>query len=343
MTLPAPPRRPAVLRAAKSTAFAIARATGIVSAARRLHRHRLPILCYHSVVEAPVLPWVGYGGLHLPLARFQRQMELVARHYRVRPLPELLAMRQRGESWPAGTLAITFDDGYANNLMGAADVLIALGLPATVFVATEYVGRGEAYWWDELRALLMAGFGREIEVDGWGHLDLRNASGVRNALDHGAQRMRAATLAERRVALDQLAARVGEQPTALPRPMTWAEARRASSALTFGGHGASHRILDGIPVTEALADVKRCREELERQLPSRWCDILCYPEGRSSPEVRDGLPAIGWSAAVTASAPPHREDLADAADDILLMPRIGISAAMDDNVFLAQLAGLWWR
>ncbi|MEO8370912.1 MAG: polysaccharide deacetylase family protein [Candidatus Solibacter sp.] len=49
-----------------------------------------------------------------------------------------------------GSVAITFDDGYASNLLTAKPLLLHHGIPATVFVTTGFLGSGRELWWDEL-------------------------------------------------------------------------------------------------------------------------------------------------------------------------------------------------
>ena len=54
-------------------------------------------------------------------------------------------------------MCITFDDGYRDNLTVAAPILEKYRLPATLFLATGYVERGETQWSDTLHWLLAAG------------------------------------------------------------------------------------------------------------------------------------------------------------------------------------------
>jgi len=59
---------------------------------------------------------------------------------------------RRNEPLP---VAITFDDGYADNLHVAAPLLAERGLPATFFVVSGMIGSGREFWWDELEGLLL--------------------------------------------------------------------------------------------------------------------------------------------------------------------------------------------
>ncbi len=58
-----------------------------------------------------------------------------------------------------GTFTLSFDDAHVSIRTHAAPVLSALGVPATLFVATAYVGTSPSFLdWDDLRALRNAGW-----------------------------------------------------------------------------------------------------------------------------------------------------------------------------------------
>ena len=48
-------------------------------------------------------------------------------------------------------IAITFDDGYRDNFVCAFPILKKLGIPATIFLATEYMDSGQLPWYDQVR------------------------------------------------------------------------------------------------------------------------------------------------------------------------------------------------
>jgi peptidoglycan/xylan/chitin deacetylase (PgdA/CDA1 family) len=50
---------------------------------------------------------------------------------------------------------VTFDDGYADNLLSARPILEELDVSATVFVTSGYVGDTREFWWDELERILL--------------------------------------------------------------------------------------------------------------------------------------------------------------------------------------------
>ena len=60
---------------------------------------------------------------------------------------------------PPKAVALTFDDGYVDNLTAGKPRLAAADVPATVFLATGYLNCGEPFWWDELAQLILDGEG----------------------------------------------------------------------------------------------------------------------------------------------------------------------------------------
>ena len=76
-------------------------------------------------------------------------------NYRVVPLPDAVSALRRGLSLPRNAVAITFDDGYADNLAAAA-ALARRGLSATFYVTAGCLADGAPFWPSELRALVGA-------------------------------------------------------------------------------------------------------------------------------------------------------------------------------------------
>jgi len=100
------------------------------------------IVMYHPVGEKSGIP-NGYGAkLNVTPAAFEKQMRFLhERNYNVIPLVEFIEKIKKHEDIPAGTLAITFDDGLKNNFLHAYPVLKKYNFPATIFVALDFVGR----------------------------------------------------------------------------------------------------------------------------------------------------------------------------------------------------------
>lgn len=111
------------------------------------------ILTYHSVGARD-------HDMNVTPEAFRAQMEWLAEHAQVIPLADAVAGKPG--------VALTFDDGYRDNLLNAAPVLNALGLVAAVFVCPGRVGglhehdsdatAAALLSWDEIRELASMGW-----------------------------------------------------------------------------------------------------------------------------------------------------------------------------------------
>ncbi len=95
---------------------------------------RIPILNYHTVTDAPEPGIAPYAVRPVELAR---HLDLiVARSCTALTVSELVDVLDGGVQPSPGTVLVTFDDGYFDNLTIAAPLLRERGLPATVFATT---------------------------------------------------------------------------------------------------------------------------------------------------------------------------------------------------------------
>lgn len=136
------------------------------------------MLLYHAVGQADPSDRLS---LLVPLEAFRAQMRMLKEDgYRVIPLTSLLDGSDAG---PGPKVAITFDDGYRNQLQ-AAGILQAFGYPATFFMildALDGTRDGHHYWdrwehmdWQDLRHLMGRGF--EIGAHSRSHAPLTQCS-----------------------------------------------------------------------------------------------------------------------------------------------------------------------
>ena len=93
------------------------------------------ILTYHRVAEPGSSPF----GLSVSPAHFEAHLAYLSTRCRVMPLLEM-ARRLACDDLPPRSVAVTFDDGYVDNLRNARPLLERYEVPGTVFVATGYIG-----------------------------------------------------------------------------------------------------------------------------------------------------------------------------------------------------------
>ena len=108
------------------------------------------ILLYHRVHDDEFDPWL----LKVSRKNFDDHMRHLQHRYAVLSLGELCQALDAGRL-PRRAVAVTFDDGYGDNLRNAKPILDRHRVPATVFVTSGYVGAGREFWWDELERVVL--------------------------------------------------------------------------------------------------------------------------------------------------------------------------------------------
>jgi len=101
----------------------------------------IPVLLYHAIGE-PARP--GLERYTTAKSVFAEHIQVLATHHNQGATPELiddLARQIRGERpFPSRPFAVTFDDGYVDNLP-AILALAEAGIPSTIYVIASAVGR----------------------------------------------------------------------------------------------------------------------------------------------------------------------------------------------------------
>lgn len=108
------------------------------------------ILLYHRVADLSCDP----HGQCVSGKHFEEQLLVLTSEARIVPISKLLSTVE-SDSFFEPLVAITFDDGYADNLHNAKPLLERYDAPATVFVASDHVGLDRELWWDNLERLLL--------------------------------------------------------------------------------------------------------------------------------------------------------------------------------------------
>jgi len=125
------------------------------------------ILMYHRVVDA--IPGHPLPTWNVAPARFRQQLAgLLKRGFQAWPLRKVLEYRRRQWTLPPRVFVVTFDDGYENNFTQAFPILAELKVPATIFLATAYLGKSEPLPFDDWASRGSS----DVPVDAWRALSL---------------------------------------------------------------------------------------------------------------------------------------------------------------------------
>jgi peptidoglycan/xylan/chitin deacetylase (PgdA/CDA1 family) len=234
---------------------------------------RAAVLLYHRVAETPVDSW----RMAVSPVRFAEHVELIASRFRALHLGDLVAAA-REQRVPASSVAVTFDDGYRDNLYAAKPLLERNGVPATVFVVTGYVDSGTDFWWDALERLRA--------VTGQAEPEYRTLHRTLQALAH---EERLAALQELADELDAPFEREGTTISASEL------ARLAEGGLVeIGAHTVTHPDLRNLGAAEQLDEMRSSKEQLEEWL-GRPVTGFAYPYGGVGAESAAAVRTAGFS------------------------------------------------
>jgi peptidoglycan/xylan/chitin deacetylase (PgdA/CDA1 family) len=241
-------------------------------------RARLSVLIFHRVLADadPLFPE------EVDADRFDTLCRWVRAQFNVLPLDQAVA-RLRSGSLPERALALTFDDGYADNFHVALPILLRHGLTATFFIATGFIDGGRM-WNDTVieavrRTSLTCCNLVDVPVCGSQSAALDTVANKRAVIAAviGATKYRPA--AERDAIAGRLAARLG---AALPGDMMMTSdevkgLRRAG--MQIGAHTVSHPILARLDVKAIRAEIIDSKRFLESLL-GEPVTLFAYPNGK---------------------------------------------------------------
>jgi peptidoglycan/xylan/chitin deacetylase (PgdA/CDA1 family) len=278
--------------------------------------HRLLVLAWHNVEPTwcfPAARGAGTRGL-------QAQLAFLGRAANVVPLADALAALGRGDPLPPRAVALTFDDGYRDQLELAVPMLERLGLPATFFLVPGLLEGTVQAWWEQL-AWIFTRATRESVVWEGRTVGLRSPTERRTSLVGVLEELKRRDRPGRDAALQELLDRCAPEGKLEERAafLDWDGARRlAWRGFTVASHSLVHSILAEEPAPEQEQDLVTSRRRLQQELDLP-VDLLAYPNGRRadySPVTmaaaaragyRHALTTVeGWNGPATAPYEVHR-------------------------------------
>jgi peptidoglycan/xylan/chitin deacetylase (PgdA/CDA1 family) len=309
------------------------------------------ILMYHRIADEPVDPW----GLAVSPARFEEQLQVLRRTRYPLPLTDFVRHLQAG-TLPPHAVALTLDDGYADNFLVGKPRLAAADVPATVFLITGFLDCPDELWWDELARLILLERGpRSLELvvrdmpmkfDFDMELPSRETDTWRASSPPVTQRQHAFAAIwealrplehqERRALMAELRSMFrGRKPAATSsRTMTSDEVRQLASSgiVTIGAHTVTHP-----PLTHLKSELRRCEikesKVTSEALIGAQVTGFAYPYGDFDHQVRSAVEGAGFAFACSTRQGPA------VTSDVLTLPRIQIND-WDGEAFDRKLRSL---
>ena len=272
----------------------------------------------------------------IPASVFEQQMRFLLKHF-----TPVKASRAQLVSSANIQFAVTLDDGYEDNYLVAAPILKKLGIPATFYVVSDFVGTDRLFWWEQvadmmhhsqrnaldLRAVIPGLCRQDEEIP---VLPLANAAERDRAYGQLCSRIRhgqhtdIASHLERLANYFSVAVRQEGRRYAL---MNWTQLRElVQQGFEIGGHTASHCNVVGadkdLLQQELVSSVRHIEEKIDSPVES-----FAYPYGlfeMQNKVVGELLSATNCKAAYTIQQGMVTADLA-----AMELPRAKLNRAYD--------------
>ncbi len=294
---------------------------GLVRVLRRRfdRRARLLILLYHRVHDPDRLDF-RYTSDTLAVSpdHFTAQVDYLARHYRVMPLEQALGWLDDAGGNHGEVVAITFDDGYRDNLTLALPILARHRLTATIFLATDFIGSGRLTWFDQLAVDLeradLAAFRQGLDDPAVAPIGA--AIGAYAAAPRAARRTLVNSVCETFKVIpnerkDRILADLRQLANRSPDPeadrdrelmLDWPGVRAlAQAGFGIGSHSRSHPILSRVPTATVEHELAGSKQAIEAELGVP-CTLFAYPNGGPDDipdQASAQLQSTGYTAAFT--------------------------------------------
>jgi len=235
------------------------------------------ILCWHNVSGTWSFPSPAGSGQR----GLERQLRVLSRWANVLPLDVALRRLADGGRLPPRAVALTFDDGYRDNLTHAVPMLKALQLPATFFLVPGLLSNTALPWWEQASWA--------IKASRCNHLDWQDqrlpllSDNQRQAVVNRVQRdLKSVPRAERDSETERLRELLvprGPGPTAEGLFLDWDEARQLiHQGFDIGSHTCQHTILSRETDANQVQELVDSRRLLENRCEAP-AELLAYPNG----------------------------------------------------------------
>lgn len=253
--------------------------------AAKLSDEGLAIFLFHGVVTRNRHRVRNYTGKHIEADLFARCMKRLSRAGHALSMDEVLHHYDGRELFPKRAFAVTFDDGFENNLSIAAPILTDVHVPATVYVTSGFIEQNGMSWIDRIEHAVESVQVQSLETD-WmdGVVSLGGTDSRIDFLQAVREHVKHTPFCDADAFADALCERLGysgplSSDDPLDLKMTWDQVRRLAEGDLFnvGGHGHTHAIL-------AFLDPDQLSCELDTSLAMLFEKAGVGPRHYSYPE-----------------------------------------------------------
>lgn len=253
---------------------------------RHLVENGVAIFLLHGVEDGVRTEVRNYTRKHIPRAYFISFMKDLTEHGTAVSMDDIVADRRGQNSLPPNAFAITFDDGFENNLSVAAPILADMAVPATFYLTTSFIDSNRMSWTDRIEFVI-----EQVPVGHltlpWGDSRFFDVEGRKAVLEDIRENVKKNPILNPEEIASSVQDQLGFAETwssdhPLDKKLTWAQVRELASGPGFavGGHSHNHPILAYLDDSALEAEIDLSLSLL-RDHGGLKVDHYSYPEGLS--------------------------------------------------------------
>lgn len=303
----------------KAMAWRVLAGVYVASGLSRIrHRGRVVILTYHRVVsDHMVRDEYIQPGMYVRGQSFETHIAYLRKRFAIVSLDELLDLWQTNRLQnDQSYCVITFDDGWKDNYEFAFPVLMKYRTPATIFLATDFIGTDRWFWPDQMMLLLENGRQQTTSPAGRKAVSavlaetigvtLSAEDGIFRRVESGApidpdgviEVCKGVEVGRVHQIIDRLGRALHMDLPTHRVLLNWDEVREmAGKGVTFGSHSVSHRIMTQIPLSDVKMELIDSRKTMLEQ-GIKPVPVFCYPNGNFDRNIQELVRESGYRAAV---------------------------------------------
>jgi len=305
----------------------------------------LLILMYHRILPKsdPSYSTEQPGMLVTPDS-LDLHLDTLKKYFKPIHLHEWLTRKANNLPLPKKSVAITFDDGWADNYEYAFPLLKKHNIPATIFLVSNLIDTSKTFWPERLVSTITAI--AKIDIDlfkleacSWLHdLDVQykfSASPTTSELDEIINKAKRYSDNEIDKLIDELTQQINI-PTKV-EILNWQQIKEMQSSLLveFGSHTKNHtRMLSELSTNVMEDELIGSQSSLSTSLQSE-IPLFCYPNGDMTEKAEKIVSKNYFGACTTKSG------WVNSKSNYHKLPRIGIHEDISSTKsnFLARLSG----
>jgi peptidoglycan/xylan/chitin deacetylase (PgdA/CDA1 family) len=285
---------------------------------------------------------------------FDKQMRYLKKHFNVITLDESIGCLRDKKHLPPRSVVITFDDGWRDNYLFAFPILKKHGLPATIFLSTDYIGTSHVFWFHVVSFILRVGALNSQKmteiVNGFEQISKEEKRAIVESLafpDVFIERLKEIKPHIQEKIIFEMIKESDVRMSGIDKGrwmLDWDEIKEmGENKISFGSHARSHRILTHLDSGEIKTELIESKKAIEEKT-KRPVGFFAYPNGDYTPPIKELVKQTGYLCACAAEWTKKKRDEID----LFALPRIGIHEGMSIGIrggfskalFACHMAGL---